>query len=377
MKRILPILILFSSWVVVSCKSTGTIETQVWGHSDHGVDGDKNVWMKAPPAGEGLQIAVQPFIVPGDSVEVQGNFYFHLPTSVPFDVGVIEIAMNEGTHHMNMYKSTVKWPADSGIPRPIVFTHLDGKVDTQNVRYQAEFNATIVRNGGDMMVEAQVPYLNWTFPKLPTGEQTSVHFGANDTVIIENHYVNVPNLNGGGSQLTPNGKGKIIINLWKAQAASTVHASMMFARKTTSLIIPKYSDTVAQKSCYFSPTTLRAAPIYMLGMTGHYHSRGKNFWVEKRRAIHDGAGALISDSLIATIYRSPSWDEPPFAVFDPPIQLNLAAGDYIKYYAEYVNNTGNVIKFGPHVAVEEHMNLFTWFAPGWNDGQTLYDDVSN
>jgi hypothetical protein len=42
-----------------------------------------------------------------------------------------------------------------------------------------------------------------------------------------------------------------------------------------------------------------------------------------------------------------------------------------------VNPTDKIFPFGAHVAYEEHMNLFTWFAPGWNDGQTIYDDNTN
>src|SRR5579872_2612006 len=182
MRKFVPFILLLFAGLIVSCKSTGVIQTDT-----HGVNADGNVWMNPPPTGQGLQIAVEPFPVPADS-EVQGDFYLHIPTDVPFDVGRIEIAMNQGTHHMNMYRSTVAWPPDSGIARPVIFSHFNGKVDTVNVRYQAEFNATIVRNGGDMMVEAQVPYLNWYFPKLPDGSQTAVHFGANDTIVLENHY---------------------------------------------------------------------------------------------------------------------------------------------------------------------------------------------
>jgi hypothetical protein len=369
MRKFVPLILLLFAGLIVSCKSA---TTGVGPTSTHGVDAQGNVWMDPPPPEEGLQIDVQPFVVP-DSAEVQGNFYLHLPSQVPFDVERIEIAMNQGTHHMNLYRSTVAWPPDSGIARKIVFRYLEGNVDTIAVRYQAEFNATIVRNGGDMMVEAQVPYLNWSFPKLPDGTQSAVHFGANDTLVIENHYVNISSLNGGGSQTTPNGMGKVIINLWRATSGPVTQASMMFARKTN-LYIPAKTDSTFQKDCRFGTGNLNW-PIYILGITGHYHSRGKQFWVDKRQDIFDASGNVTGDSLVQShIYYSPSWDEPPFTAYDPPIQLNK--GQYIRYYAEYVNLLTTPIVFGPHVAYQEHMNLFTWFAPGWNGGQTLYDDLN-
>ena len=354
---------LLAGTMAVGCKSSSG---PVAGDT-HGIDASGNVWMNPPPPGEGIQIAVQPFVVP-DSAEVQGNFYLHLPSNVPFDVGRIEIAMNEGTHHMNLYKSTTYWPPDSGVNRPVILTDISGKADTMNIKYQAQFNATIVRNGGDLMVEAQVPYLNWEFPKLNdgpnAGAQTCVHFGANDTLVIENHYVNISSLTGGGSQTTPNGYGKVIINLWKTTSAPVVHGSMMFARKTNLVVAP--GDNTYKKDCYFPG--VQSDSIYLLGMTGHFHSRGKRFWVEERQTTSTG------DSLLATIYDSPTWSEPPFSAYSTPIKVKIGKGQFLRYYAEYLNTTGVAIPFGPHVATQEHMNLFVWFAPGWNDGQTVYDD---
>ncbi len=369
MKRFLPLFLLLVAFVISSCKSSTETVTQT-----HGNDADGNVWMKAPPPGEGIQIEVQPFTVP-TGTEVQGNFYFNIPSNVPFDVGRIEIAMNEGTHHMNLYKTAFVWPPDSGVPAPVVFSHIDGKVDTVMVRYEAQFNATNVRtNGGDLMVEAQVPYLNWEFPKLTegtsVGAQTCIHFDANQTLVIENHYVNSGTVN----QTTPNGKGKVIINLWKPTGTSLVHAAMMFAKKTA-FKLPPMTDTTLTKDCiWLNNPQYKTAPLYILGMTGHFHSRGKNFWVDKMQQKYDASGNVSGDSVLSTIYRSATWSEPPFSVYDTPIKLDLSKGEFLKYHAEYYNPLTTTINFGPHVLTEEHMNLFVWFVPGILDGRTMYDD---
>lgn len=367
MQRFLSLFTLLCAVAIVSCKSTGELPTT----ETHGVDADGNVWMKAPPAGEGLQIALQPFDVPADS-EVQGNFFLHLPTDIPFDVGRIEIAMNEGTHHMNMYKNNIYWP-DSGDDRPVVYTHLNGKVDTVKIKYQAQFNATIVRNGGALLVEAQLPYLNWELPKLVGGKQSVIRFAANDSMIIENHYVNKNLIVGGStSQITPNGKGKVIVNLWKDKSGLTPElSSMMFARQTHLKILPNDPDYTITKDCFFPGVT--NYPISILGMTGHFHGLGKKFWADKRKQTFDASGNLLTDTLIqANIYLSSAWNEPPFTVYSTPIVLN--PGEYLRYGANYVNMTSNTILFGPHVAKEEHCNLFVWFAPGINYGATVYDD---
>lgn len=372
MKRFLPLFTLLFAFAIVSCKSTGELPTT----ETHGIDKDGNVWMNAPPPGEGLQIALAPFDVPNEA-EVQGNFYFFLPNDVQFDVGRIEIAMNEGTHHMNMYKSTVAWPQDSGIDRGVVFTHLDGTVDTTKIKYQAQFNATIVANNGALLVEAQLPYLNWELPKLADGRQSVIRFKAKDTVVIENHYVNFTALPI-GSQKTPGGKGKVIINLWKDNSNAVPELSSMMFAKQIHLSIPKNDpDYTITKNCFFPGVT--TYPISILGMTGHFHSLGRKFWADKRRATFDVSGNIIADTLIeAHIYQSSTWDEPPFTVYPTPVVLNaypsLLQQEYIQYGANYVNPTQNTVLFGPHVGYEEHCNLFVWFAPGYNGGATIYDN---
>ena len=108
-----------------------------------------------------------------------------------------------------------------------------------------------------------------------------MHFGANDTLVIENHYVNIANLNGNGSQTTPNGKGKVIINLWRATSGPVVPASMMFARKTN-ISLPPNKEIAFSKDCEFlGISPIAGQPLYILGMTGHFHSRGKNFGLIK------------------------------------------------------------------------------------------------
>jgi hypothetical protein len=377
MKRFLPLLMLIAATVVVSCKSTtgpGVVGLNTT-PSGHGVDAAGDVWMSPPPVGQGIQLSVLPFVVP-DSSEVQGNFYFDFPSDVDFQVARIEIAMNEGTHHMNCFKSPLTWPQDSGVGRPMVMRRDNGKIDTIVIRYQPQFNSSIVWNASDMMVEAQIPYLNWVLPKLnvgpDAGKQTVVKLPATQHMIIENHYVNKA-LVGGGFQTTPSGHGAIIINLWKTVDADNVTASMMVAKKTT-IVIPPNSDVTFSKDCKFTAVDPASWPIYILGMTGHYHSRGKSFTVDKMQEILDASGVPTGvDTVIqAKIYQNASWSEPPFTSYDPPVQLKL--GQYLRYTTEYVNNSGNTFVFGPHVATDEHCNLFSWFVPSWHDGQTVYDN---
>jgi hypothetical protein len=161
------------------------------------------------------------------------------------------------------------------------------------------------------------------------------------------------------------------MNLWKATGGATVPASMMVARQKQ-LHIPPHQDYTISEDCNFTPSDIDW-PISILGMTGHFHSLGKKFTVDKMRAIVDVKGTRVGDTLIqANIYHNATWSEPPFTSYNPPIQLNK--GEFLRYTAEYFNNTDAVVLFGPRVKSQEHCNLFTWFVPAWHNGQTLYDD---
>jgi len=372
MKGYLPYIFFFAATIIASCKSTSGIG-DYW---SHGVDVNGNVYMTPPPPGQGIQINVLPFPVP-DSTEVQGDFYFDLPSDVDFSVGRIEIAMNEGSHQMNCYKTISVWPADSGLASKTIMHFDNGNADTIITRFQNEFNTTIVRTNGNLIIESQLPYLNWTLPELNSGtdsaKQKVIQLSAKQHMVVESHYVNIANFPSGGSQVTPNGKGAIIINLWKANSSEQlVPASMLYARKTD-LIIPPHSDTSDLKDCTFPGLDPTKFPIYLMAMTGHFNSRGKNFRIDKIQNITNAQGKVIGDSVSQTgIYKSSSWDESLFTVYDPPVQLNK--NQFIRIIAEYANNTNYIILFGPHVSNQERCDLFSWFVPAYNGGQTIYDD---
>ncbi len=370
MKKFLPLIVLLAAVMMVSCKSSTVVTPPTPGTSSHGVDASGNVWMTAPPLGEGVQIEAMPFDVPNNT-EIQGNFYLRFPSDIDLDISRIEVAMNSGTHHMNMYRSSLFAPPDS-IPsnaRKIIYTDIHGKADTVSIPYQAQFRANLIWNQSDMLVEAQKPYLNWALPALPDRKQSVVHFAANDTLIIENHFVNIDSV----SQTTPNGKGKFIVNLWKAPAdVIPERASMLFSIKPVFQILP-HSTTTLTKDCRFGTDDI-PWPIYLLGMTGHFHSRGKQFIVDKMQGFYDAEGKATGDSIITNIYKSIAWDEPEFKVFATPIKLEK--GQFLRLTGIYVNPTDNTFSFGPHVATEEHFNLFVWFSPSWRNGQTYYDKLN-
>ncbi len=360
---------------VVGCKTT-EVTPPVQAHRWYDAEG--NVYMEPPAPGEGIQIVIDTFEVPLGK-EVQGNFFFKLPVTETLNIGKIEVALNKGTHHMNCFRTIINQTADSTTrPRSIYFTQ-NGKTDTTAILFQPTFYSATVWNASDMLIEAQKEEFEWTLSKLPNdttvpvsirGKQTTVQLKPNENMVIETHFVNA------STQQTPSGKGKVIINLYKTHETDLVPASMMVARKKN-LILPPNQTTVAEKVCYFSGVP--SFPIWILGMTGHYHSRGKTFFVDVVNYGKNADGTLDPDPAhilptpaAAKIYESTSWSEPPFATYATPYKVSY--GQTIRYTATYINNTSTSIPFGPHVESEEHCNLFCWFVPGDGDGRTYYDD---
>ncbi|MBS1903253.1 MAG: hypothetical protein JSS75_06085 [Bacteroidetes bacterium] len=343
-------------------------------------DSDGNVVLQPPAPGEGIQIMVDTFAVPYGK-EIQGDFYFQLPNDVPIYVDHIEIAMNKGSHHMNCFKTDLKFQQGQfGDTTPVtkhrmMFTH-DGKIDTVMADKQMSFYVTTVWNNSDMMVEAQVDHLNWNLATLPTdtstpenlrGKQTVVRLEPHQNMIIENHYVNAD------VQTTPNGKGKIYINLYFAKSADIIPASMYVGRYVHLQIPPHSTDYAYPKNCVFPVDLPR--PIYILGMTGHYHAHGKSFFVDVVRQKFDEFGQLKGyDSIpvIPKIYVNSTWNEPPFVSYDKPIKLDT--GETLRYTAVFYNPSDTAVNFGGHVLYQEHDNLFAWFVPAWNNGKTVRDD---
>jgi hypothetical protein len=356
---------------------------------------DGNVSLAAPAPSEGIQIEVTPFPVPYGT-EVQGDFYFQLPTTVPLNIGRIEVLMNDGTHHMNCYKTDFDFfqsfkgdtivydksqlgDTTAVVYHAMVFRH-DGKVDSEVVPWQKSFYVTSVAANSAIMIEAQVSHLDWTLPVLPNdttvdaasrGKKTSVILQPHQNMIIENHYVNAT------VQTTPNGMGKVLINLYYATEANTVGSSMYFGKYTHLNIPPHSVDYTVPMVCDFKSVPF---PIYLLGMTGHFHTHGKLFYVDVINQLHDSLGNRLLDSLghpmytVAQpkIYSSDAWNEPPFKSFDVPIKLSPF--QTIRYTAVYENPSDATITFGPHVLTQEHDNLFCWFVPAWNGGQSVYDN---
>jgi hypothetical protein len=351
---ILPFMCCF---FLISC-ATDPVDTAVFSF-----DNDGNTVLKAPPPGEGYQLVIGPFDVP-TGTEIQRDYYFALPNDEDIYVRKIEIAMNEGTHHMNFFRSTIELSDTLKTYRTTEIEYTkDNKTWKETIGYEdSTFYRSSIFNESDMLIEAQLSgqLFTWDLPKLPNGKQSVIHLKAHERMLLQNHYVNAI------TQQTKNHKGKVTINIWyaKGDPSNFEKASMCFARNLK-IVVPPNSEVTFSKDCKFN---VIPRPMHILGMTGHFHSRGKSFTIDK---MYEDPVTKEVSVLQENIYKSSSWSEPPFTPYDPPIELKT--GEFIRYTCVFNNPTDKTFTFGPKVETNEHMNLFIWFTPSYNDGRTLYD----
>ncbi len=318
MKKYLPLLIVC---VLLSCKRESPSEPE----PDPTI-GD--VQLTPPPAGQGVQISVAPFTIkPGE--EIQRNYFTTLPSDSDIYINKVEFAYNEGSHHCNIFRT------DS-------LTKVDGT-------FEETFKA-VEYTKWNMFAASQKENFVW---QLPSG--IAIKLKKKQQIMIQTHYVN------GGSQLSPNGRGKVLVNFWTIPKSQVTNEVGLIFASNTLINIPPHDSLRVQKRVVKIPY-----PINILAMTGHFHSRGKNFWAEHEQL-----------AVNKEIYRNTTWNEPPIKIYNqspyPETGYQLPANHNIVYYTSYFNSSNDTIKMGPHVINEEHSNLFLFYWPAPADGRTIYD----
>lgn len=280
------------------------------------------IQLDAPKSGVQLKTPIFD-VAPG--TERQHCYWFKLPSDVDLDVVKFEVRYLSGSHHMNLFQTDKDMPDGEGDCLRGVFSPMG-------------------TNGYNLIVGSQSDSLDWQLP-----EGVAFKIKARKQLMLQTHYVNA------ATQNTPMGKGRVKVNLHTEVDKSKIKAHMgtVFANNVNINIPPR--ETRAFTTSCSMPKDVKVAAL-----TGHFHSRGKTFSVN-----------LSPDGTSATdeIYRSRSWDEPPFKVLDPPAAI--PNGGAFQYTCEFTNPTENTIKFGPEVEKDEHCNLFAYVYP-WDADEARY-----
>jgi hypothetical protein len=280
-----------------------------------------------PRPDHGFQLVVPPFPVLPSS-EVQDCYFFKAPIDAPMDVHRMVVALNPGSHHMNLFRFV---GASSG--------HVDGEI--QRGCWDA-----VAFESYDLVFNSQTEGQNdWT---LPAG--VSHHFEPGDMFMLQTHYVNAT------TQKTTLGRGKVMINFYESSPADAQNKlGSMFANNRGIVLQPNQESSFTT-DCYVPED------VHFVAVAGHFHSRGVEFDIG---VINDPTGTGYQE-----IYRSTSWDSPPWGTFDPG--MACPAGGGLRYTCKFFNDTDQVITFGPHVEFQEHCNVFAYYYPALESRTSIY-----
>jgi hypothetical protein len=295
--------------------------------------GPKDVQLAPPSAG--FQLATDSFQV-ARGQEVQRCYFFRVPGSGadPLYVSRIVAAVNEGSHHMNVFRVRTIHLLD-GEDGALV----DGGECWKSGNWSDWPLVMNSQEGGSVV--------DWT---LPAG--VAHRFTPGEKLMLQTHFVNA------ATQRTP-GNGKAMVNFEKAPGAGPFQElGTVFATDQNIRICPGDSNLPFAQTCRFarSPVTIAAA-------NGHFHSRGVKFEMSASDAQnHSGA----------QFYTSTQWADPVF-LRDLTVPVEQGGGVFFRCtYSMAPQECADAADhccatFGPHVETQEHCNAFVYYYPKLDD----------
>jgi hypothetical protein len=286
------------------------------------------------PPKDGFQLTTGAFAV-ARGQEVQRCYFFRVPGSGadPIWVSRIVAAVNEGSHHMNVFRvrTVVALDGEDGAV-------VDGGECWKSGNW-ADWPLVMNSQEGGQVVD-------WS---LPAG--VAHRFTPGEKLMLQSHFVNAV------TQQTP-GHGKAIVNFERAQGAAFQELGTVFATDQNIRICPGDQGVAFAQTCRFA-----RQPVTILAANGHFHSRGIKFEMFASDAQNQ-AGAQF--------YLSNAWNDPPFL---RQLQVPVAQGGGVFFRCTYSMpaaecadpNDHCCATFGPHVETQEHCNAFVYYYPKLDD----------
>ncbi len=277
-----------------------------------------------PPPAQGFQLRIGPFDVPAGT-EALRCFWRKVLDDV--DVVRIELAYNRGSHHIDLYTTPYAMPdGDFDCSQPAEW----GNWPSQVVRGLPE-TATPPR----MVVGFQNESLVWQLPdgvgyRLKKGQQ----------LLVQSHFANAR------SQLTPTARGYALVNLHSAATPVAQQAETLFDEDTELKLVP-LEPYERVRFCEFPQ------PVNLIGMFGHFHSRGRRFRVFEWDPLTRTQGRQL--------YENQQWDDPPW--YTSATWGGAPVVRAIRIEADYENTEDREITWGYYVNQNEHCETYAMYYP--------------
>ncbi len=304
---------LIRQWINYGAKSSGTQfdEQLITNYYDvNGKASFPNGPPPAPPAGQGFQLKMGPFLMsPGSERELYEKMDLQLSANV--EVDRIENIMSPYSHHLITYRYNTVSAANAAVA---------------GLRTSANYtNTTLVA----AVQEA-------TDLRLPQG--AAFFWSAGTSLDMDSHYINY-------SQ-TQTYMAEAYLNVWTKPSGTARQEMKTLLLPNVNLTIPADQNPHTFTQSY----TANTGQVYLWGLMGHTHKYGTDYKVYQRTST-GGKGVVIYDAQCPEGVpgcASPFFDyrHIPLRYFLPqrPTLINSTAG--FIHEATFINTGANTVYFG-------------------------------
>jgi hypothetical protein len=330
------------------------------GGADHPPDAAPSWLLDELTPAVGLSIRTPNFAV-ASGEEVQDCYFFKVPDAkagADLWVDRFELALNPGSHHMNLFRVNTIAALDPANGAPVDMDGVQGVVIHGGECWKSANwkDWPLVANSQNS--QPSHPVLDWP---LPAG--VAERFTPGEWLMLQIHFVNA------STQVTPaDGKGGI--NLRWSTDGDTTELGTLFATQQ-SIRICQSNPTPS----YTSGCRMPAGTHTVVAANGHFHSRGTSFKIFGWDGL-DTNPPTAADKF----YESSKWEDPDMAI---NLSVPLVDGGGIRWTCDYqwsapIVGCGMVnaadpqhandccYTFGPNVETNEHCNVFLYYYPKAN-----------
>jgi hypothetical protein len=311
-------------------------------------------------ADEGVWVRTPEFPVAAGE-EIQDCYFFQVPpqTSGALWVDRFELALNPGSHHMNVFRVKTLRNLKPEDGAAIDLGGVQGTFIHAGECWKSPNWAgwPLVANSQQSTVDK--PILEWP---LPTG--VAAKFDPGEWLMLQVHYVNA------ATQDTPY-QGRAGINLHRSVDGDTMELGTLFATQQNIRICRSNPTPTYGGACALPTGTHTVAAA-----NGHFHSRGKLFSIFS----WDGVSTERPPES-DRFYQSTRWAEPDMKI-GMSVPLPVGGGIYWTCDYQWIEPTGGCAAvderdplhagdccytFGPTVETSEHCNVFLYYWPKATD----------
>ncbi|MEZ4401263.1 MAG: hypothetical protein R3B06_14650 [Kofleriaceae bacterium] len=293
--------------------------------------------------------------------EIQDCYFFRVPDQASGALWVdrFEMALNPGSHHMNVFRVKTLGGLKPTDGTPVDLGGVQGTLVKGGECWNSPNWADWPLVGNTQQSSASDPILEWA---LPPGVAT--RFVPGEMLMLQVHYVNA------ATQDTPY-QGRAGINMHRSTDGDTMELGTLFATQQNIRVCRSNPNPTYGGACGLPNGSHTVAAA-----NGHFHSRGKVFSIYAWDGVTAGRPP-DSDRF----YQSAKWAEPDM---ETGLSVPLTPGGGIYWTCEYqwveppqgcadldahdpLHANDCCYTFGPQVETGEHCNVFMYYWPKTED----------